>query len=100
MSSRLKGLATSALLLGSALAGVSCNEPPQGPAGPQGPQGPSGEQGPSGPSGPQGPGAPGVPGVGNVQRAEGVAPGTPLSAMVALTFRGTRRRIRRRCRTT
>ncbi len=91
MSLSLKGLATSALLLGSALAGVSCNEPSQGPAGPQGPQGPGGEQGPSGPSGPtgpQGPGAPGVPGVGNVQRAEGVAPGTPLSAMVALTFRG------------
>lgn len=88
MSSRLKGLATSALLLGSALAGVACNEPSPGPAGPQGPSGPQGPQGPGGTQGPQGPGAPGVPSIGNVQRAEGVAPGTPLSSMVALTFRG------------
>lgn len=57
---------------------------PQGPAGPSGIQGP---QGPAGPSGIQGPGTIGQPGPGNLARDPGVASGTPLSSVVALTFR-------------
>ncbi len=99
MSSRLLGLATSALLLGSALAGVGC-EGSQGPAGANGKDGVNGTNGkdgadgvggtsgPTGPTGPQGPAAPVIPGLGNVQRAQGVEQGTPLSSMVAIVYRG------------
>jgi hypothetical protein len=132
MSSRLWGLATSAMLLGSTVAVTGC-EGEQGPAGPAGPQGPAGadgqngvpgrdgtngtngtngqdgqdgapgrdgqngqdgddgqdgQDGQDGAQGPAGPGAYGQPGPGAITRAPGVEPGTPLSSVIAITFRG------------
>jgi len=96
MSSRLLGLATSAMLLGSPLALVGC-EGEQGPGGQDGNDGapgkdgrdgPTGPTGPTGPAGPAGPGSNGQPGPGAVTRAPGVEPGTALSSVIAITFRG------------
>lgn len=108
MSSRLLGLATSAMLLGSTVATVGCEgeQGLQGPAGAPGRDGTDGQdggngqdgqdgedgqpgsQGPQGPQGPAGPGSYGQPGPGAVTRAPGVEPGTPLSSVIAITFRG------------
>ncbi|MBZ4417095.1 PhoX family phosphatase [Myxococcus sp. RHSTA-1-4] len=96
MSSRLLGLATSAMLVGSTVAVVGC-EGAQGPAGPSGQQGPAGQDGQDGANGqdgqegeqgPAGPGSSGQPGPGAVTRAPGVEPGTALSSVIAITFRG------------
>jgi hypothetical protein len=61
-----------------------------GPAGVPGINGTDGSPGPAGPTGAtgsQGPGTIGQPGPGNLTRDPGVESGTPLSGMVALTFR-------------
>ncbi|MCP3141337.1 PhoX family protein [Pyxidicoccus xibeiensis] len=96
MSSRLLGLATSAMLLGSTVAVVGC-EGEQGASGTQGPagqdgtpgqDGQDGQPGTQGPPGPAGPGTQGQPGPGAITRAPGVEAGTPLSSVIAITFRG------------
>jgi secreted PhoX family phosphatase len=84
MSSRLLGLATSALLLGSTVAVVGC----EGEQGPAGAQGSAGQDGQDGSQGPVGPGSYGQPGPGAITRAPGVEAGTPLSSVIAMTFRG------------
>ncbi|WP_163996796.1 PhoX family protein [Pyxidicoccus caerfyrddinensis] len=123
MSSRLMGLATSAMLLGSTVAVVGC-EGEQGLAGTQGPAGQDGQDGAPGrdgtngtpgqdgddgapgqdgddgspgqdgddgqpgSQGPAGPGSYGQPGPGAITRSPGVEAGTPLSSVIAITFRG------------
>ncbi|NTX04206.1 MULTISPECIES: alkaline phosphatase PhoX [Myxococcus] len=99
MSSRLLRLATGAMLLGSTLSITAC-EGDTGPAGPAGSNGQDGadgqpgtpgddgDPGENGGPGPAGPGSQGQPGPGAVTRAPGVEAGTPLSSVIALTFRG------------
>jgi secreted PhoX family phosphatase len=84
MSSRLLRLTTSAMLLGSALAGLRCS----GDVGERRMRGPVGAPGAQGSPGLQGPGPQGQPGRGNIARASGVEPATGLSSVVAITFRG------------
>ncbi|OJT23557.1 hypothetical protein BO221_16260 [Archangium sp. Cb G35] len=109
MSSRFLGLATSALLLGSALAGVGC-QGVQGPPGADGKDGVNGSNGRDGTDGapgangadgapgtPGADGAPGTPGADGAPGSQGptgpdgrtpLDPTTPLSSMVAVNFAG------------
>lgn len=106
MSSRFLGLATSALLLGSALAGAGC-QGVQGSPGADGKDGVNGSNGRDGADGAPGangadgaPGADGTPGTPGAEGAPGsqgpsgpegrtpLDPTTPLSSMVAINFAG------------
>ncbi len=75
MPSRLLGLTTSAVLLGSSLLGAGCKSD-------------AGGLGLS--EGAPGTGTEGQPGPGYTTRAPGVEMGTPMSSVVAITFRGDR----------
>ncbi|MHA7632562.1 PhoX family protein [Corallococcus sp. M7] len=93
MASRLLGRATGAMLLLGTATWVGCEGDP-GPSGAEGPKGQDGQdgqdgaQGPAGEPGSPGPGTQGQPGPGATARAPGVESGTPLSSVIAVTFRG------------
>ncbi|WP_147469393.1 alkaline phosphatase PhoX [Corallococcus sp. AB045] len=94
MASHLLSLATGAMLLLGTATWVGC-EGAQGPAGVDGVKGQDGQDGKDGAQGPSGePGGPGPggvqgqPGPGATARAPGVESGTPLSSVIAVTFRG------------
>lgn len=89
MSSRLLGLAASAMLMGSAglVTGCTGDQGPQGDTGQEGPPGQPGQPGQPGTPGQPGSGSQGQPGPGNLARSQGVDQNAPLSSMVAITFR-------------
>jgi secreted PhoX family phosphatase len=68
--------------------GVDGQDGDDGAPGQDGTDGQDGQDGRDGEQGPAGPGSYGQPGPGAVTRAPGVEPGTALSSVIAITFRG------------